>query len=357
MNRLREQLPYVSLGRFPTPVERLAALGRAIGVEQLYIKRDDLSGDSYGGNKVRKLEFLLGDALRVKAREVITFGFAGSNHSLATAYYAKQLGLKCTALLLPQVNAHYVRRNLLASFHQQTELHHYATPTRLRLGLLGKLWQSRRQFGVWPRLIPPGGSCPLGAAGYVNAALELNDQIAGGAMPVPARIYVPLGSMGTAAGLILGLAIAGLNCEVAAVRVIEERLNPPRNLHRLLQRTDALLRRLDPATPRFRWPPPNLILRSDCLGDGYGRFTGTGIRAAVLMQRHAGIPMNGTYSAKAFAALLADAANGTLAGKTILFWNTYNSRDLAAMTADADYRQLPTGFHRYFESDVQPLDR
>ncbi|HUJ71980.1 MAG TPA: pyridoxal-phosphate dependent enzyme, partial [Verrucomicrobiae bacterium] len=85
MYRLREQLPYVSLGRLPTPVERLVALGRAIGVEQLYIKRDDLSGDGYGGNKVRKLEFLLGAARRANAREVITFGFAGSNHSLATA--------------------------------------------------------------------------------------------------------------------------------------------------------------------------------------------------------------------------------------------------------------------------------
>ncbi|HUJ71960.1 MAG TPA: pyridoxal-phosphate dependent enzyme, partial [Verrucomicrobiae bacterium] len=264
--------------------------------------------------------------------------------------------LKCTAMLLPQVNAHYVRRNLLASFHQQAELHHYATPTRLRLGLLGKVWQSRRQLGVWPRLIPPGGSCPLGAVGYVNAALELNEQIASGAMPVPARIYVPLGSMGTVVGLILGLGLAGLNCEVVAVRVIEERLNPPRKLRHLLQRTDALLRRLDTATPRLRWPPSNLIIRSDCLGDGYARFTENGVRATALMKLHASIPMNGTYSAKAFAALLADAADGTLAGKTILFWNTYNSRDLSAMTAGTDYRQLPTAFHRYFESDVQPLD-
>ena len=123
---LAHKLPYVSLGEFPTPVQKLNQLGRQLGLDNLFIKRDDLSGKVYGGNKIRKLEFLLGDALRIGAKEVLTFGSAGSNHALATAIYARQLGLKSISMLVPQPNAHYVRRNLLMSYHCGAELHLYS---------------------------------------------------------------------------------------------------------------------------------------------------------------------------------------------------------------------------------------
>ena len=115
-------LAHIPLGQFPTPVEKLDRVGDRIGLDQLYIKRDDLSCAVYGGNKVRKLECLLGEALRRRASRVATMGFAGSNHALATAVYARQLGLQCTNFLLPQVNADYVRRNLLAAYAQGARL-------------------------------------------------------------------------------------------------------------------------------------------------------------------------------------------------------------------------------------------
>ncbi len=87
---LTHKLSYVSLGEFPTPVQKLDQLGRQLGLDSLFIKRDDLSGKFYGGNKIRKLEFILGDALRTGAKEVLTFGSAGSNHALATAVSARQ---------------------------------------------------------------------------------------------------------------------------------------------------------------------------------------------------------------------------------------------------------------------------
>ena len=96
---LAHKLAYVSLGELPTPVQKLDQLGRQIGLDSLFIKRDDLSGKVYGGNKVRKLEFILGKALRTKVNEVLTFGAAGSNHALATAIYAKQLGLNSISML------------------------------------------------------------------------------------------------------------------------------------------------------------------------------------------------------------------------------------------------------------------
>jgi 1-aminocyclopropane-1-carboxylate deaminase/D-cysteine desulfhydrase-like pyridoxal-dependent ACC family enzyme len=117
------KLPYVSLGEFPTSVQKLDQLGKHIGLNNLFIKRDDLSGKAFGGNKIRKLEFILGKALRSKVNEVLTFGSAGSNHALATAIYAKKLGLSSISMLLPQPNAYYVRRNLLLSYSCQAELH------------------------------------------------------------------------------------------------------------------------------------------------------------------------------------------------------------------------------------------
>lgn len=114
---LEDKLPYVALGDFPTPVEKLDRLGADIGVDHLYIKRDDLSGKVYGGNKVRKLEFLLGHALRTEVKTVLTFGFAGSNHAVATAIYAHHVGLKSISMLMPQPNAHYPRRNLLMGYY------------------------------------------------------------------------------------------------------------------------------------------------------------------------------------------------------------------------------------------------
>ncbi len=355
--RLAGQLPHVSLGRFPTSAEKLEQVGNAIGLNHLYIKRDDLSGDIYGGNKVRKLEFLLGDAQRRNAKEVITFGFAGSNHALATALYANQLGLGSTSLLLPQVNAHYVRRNLLASHYFKADLRFYKNWTLLGLGLLHQLLRRRVKHGTFPRVIPGGGSCPLGVCGYVNAALELKAQIVAGELPEPDFIYVPLGSMGTAVGLTLGLKAAGLKCRIIAVRVIEKRLANAKKMARLFQDTASFLRKLDPAFPNLLLHEVDWTIRDDCLGSGYARFTEKAMKAASLMRERAGIILNGTYSAKAFSALLEDAEKQVLKGKMVLFWNTYNSRDLSKFAAEVDYHQLPKAFHRYFEEDVQPLDR
>jgi len=354
---LRAKLPHVSLGLFPTPVQKADDLGVALGLERFYVKRDDLSGVAYGGNKVRMLEFLLGGALRDKAREVVTVGYAGSNHALALAIYADRLGLKCSSYLLPQANAHYVRRNLLASYHHHARLHACGNYLSLAGGVLVGLMRSTVQNGTLPSFIGPGGSSPLGIVGYINAALELKEQIDAGLLPEPDRIYVPLGSMGTTIGLMLGLKVAGVRSRVIAVRVLEEILASPWLLRRRYRATSAFLHRLDPSFPKRDYPRESLEIRNDCLGDGYAQFTTKDVESAKLMRDHGGIILSGTYSAKAFSALVDDARKGVVKDKTILFWNTYNSRDLSAIADGIDYHLLPRGFHRYFEEDVQPLDK
>ncbi len=354
---LGELLPYTPLADLPTPVEKMERAGAQVGVDSLYIKRDDLTGRPYGGNKVRKLEFLLGDALRSGAGEVLTFGFAGSNHALATAIYARELGLKSISMLMPQPNACYVRRNLLMSHASGAELHHHRNMAALACATTIQMIQHTIAEGSRPVMIPPGGSSPPGAAGFVNAGLELADQIASGDVPEPDLIYVALGTTGTASGLMLGLRIAALRTGVVCVRVAPERFASADKTAALYNDTARYLRSLYHLFPEQAISEEELDIRQEFFGEGYAHFTPEGMEAVRLLKEAEGVSMEGTYTGKALACLLDDARKGKLEGKTVLFWNTYNSRDFSDITAPVDYHDLPHPFHRYFEEEVQPLDR
>jgi 1-aminocyclopropane-1-carboxylate deaminase/D-cysteine desulfhydrase-like pyridoxal-dependent ACC family enzyme len=362
--RLRERLPYTPLGEFPTPVQKLEKLGAVLDIGQLYMKRDDLSGKLYGGNKPRKLEFVLGDALRSGAREVISFGGAGSNHALATAIYARHIGLKSISMLIPQPNARYVRRNLLMSHYCGADLHSCGTGLEsarnmpsVYLATLIQLLRCRLKNGCFPFLIPPGGSSLLGVAGFVNAAFELRKQIDNGEMPEPDYIYVACGTMGTSAGLALGLRATRLNSRVISVRVTSEKFVNAERMINLINNTASFLRSQDASFPGFEFSPMEVDIRNDYSGKRYALFTDEGMEAVSLMKKCEGIKLDGTYTGKTLAALIDDAKSGSLRGKTVLFWNTLNSRDFSDAISSIDYHSLPRNFQRYFVAEVQPLDR
>jgi len=354
---LKDRLLYISLGQFPTPVEKLDRLGVDIGLDHLYIKRDDLSGRVYGGNKVRKLEFLLGHALHSKTKEVLTFGFAGSNHALATAIYAQQVGLKSISMLMPQPNAHYVQHNLLMSYHCRAELHQHWNIQLLAVGTSYQLLRHKLKNGHFPQIISAGGSSPLGAIGYVNAALELKEQIMKKEIPEPDHIYVALGTMGTAVGLTLGLKAANLKSRIISVRVAAEKFANLRKMVKLFRKTNVFINSLDPSFPKFEIFEKDIDIRQEFFGEQYALFTKEGMEAVAQMKSKEGIKLDGTYTGKAFSALIDDAKKQNLRDKVVLFWNTYNSKNFSEAIATLDYRQLPKNFHRYFEQEVQPLDR
>ena len=354
---LKDKLPYVSLGEFPTPINKLERLGNSIGIGQLYIKRDDLSGKLYGGNKVRKLEFLLGKALEASAREVLTFGGAGSNHALATALYAQQVGLRSISMLSPQPNAHYVRRNLLMSYYCGAELHYYQNTLFLDLVTRYQILRHKLKHGYFPQVIPLGGSSPLGTIGFVNAAYELREQVMAGQVPEPDCIYVALGSTGTAVGLILGLKAVNLKSQVIPVKVIGEKIANVGKMVKLFRETNSYLNSLEPSFPKFEFDGLDIDIKYYFSGERYALFTREGMQAVASMEKEEGFKLEGTYTGKTFAALIGDAKKQALQDKVVLFWNTYNSRDFSDAIANVDYHQLPQEFHHYFEEDVQPLDR
>jgi 1-aminocyclopropane-1-carboxylate deaminase/D-cysteine desulfhydrase-like pyridoxal-dependent ACC family enzyme len=354
--RLKQNLPHRNFGTYPTPVERLAGLGKELGIKNLFIKRDDKSSDLYGGNKVRKLEFILADALAKGATRSISFGYAGSNFTLATAVFASRVGIRPISIHLPQPNAKYVRKNLLYQRLVGAELHQFPNMPLVIAGTLGITARCLLTTGRLPDIIPAGGSSPIGVIGGMSGVSELKRQIEAGLLPAPDLIYVTIGSSGTAASLALGVKALGLSTKVVAVRVSALQYASFPKAKELADGASRILARWEPAFEDLTLEEEDLTVIHDCIGDGYACFSEDGMAAVRLFREKCGIELEGTYTGKTAAALMHDAHAGRLADKTVLFWNTYNSVKIEQKTKGVDYRTLPRPYHRYFEEPYQPLE-
>lgn len=339
-----EAIPWVELGEFPTPVTPFPG-GAGIPENLGFVKRDDLSSPVYGGNKVRTLEALFGDALARQSRTIFATGAYGSNHAVATALHAPRVGLASRALLFPQPLSWAALENLrvtLALYDAVHALPHWSC-------LPFAMWHhARRRDLGGVTLMPPGGASPRGALGYVSAALELAEQIEAGVLPAPARIVVGVGSTCTTAGLLVGLDLAkklGIGFGrtepvLVAVRVTPWPVTSRFRIVGLAERTARLLAAWakDPALAvSARRLGERLELDTAYLGRGYGRVTETG-RAAMRRWAEASLPpLDTTYSAKSAAAFLARCERSE--GPT-LFWSTKSSAPLPAV-APASLSQAP----------------
>ncbi len=320
----------LTIAQLPTPVARVdGAIDLAAGVGELWVKHDDVTASAYGGNKVRKLEFLLARALQEGARSIITFGALGSNHVLATSVHGRALGLDVHAVLTPQARTSYLADNVASDLAVGAVLHpapSFAAAPRVAVAVRAQL---RERDGVEPFVIPFGGTCPQSDAAYVNAACELAEQVSAGLLPEPDLVYVPLGSAGTSVGLAVGFAAGGLSTRVIAVRVVPEEVANESTLREVVEGGVGALRALDETFPSFRLDDLDLEVRHEFFGESYAVPTPE-CREAVRLAEGAGLHLETTYTGKALAALGADAAAERLADKTVLFWNTYNSRPLPA---------------------------
>ncbi|RMI29639.1 1-aminocyclopropane-1-carboxylate deaminase/D-cysteine desulfhydrase [Nocardia stercoris] len=305
--QLRDTLPWLRLGTAPSPVRELTDLPVRVPV---WLKDDGVFGDGgWGGNKVRKLEWLLAEAIRRRKRTLVTVGGLGTNWGLATARYGREHGLRTAIALVDQPVDDHVRAQLQRLRESGATLHFTHTKARTVLAVPYLLARHRR-----PYVIPPGGSTPIGVLGYVEAAFELAAQVAAGELPEPAHIVTAVGSGGTAAGLLLGLELAGLHrTEVVAV-VVNDTLRLDRgSLTRSARRTADLLSARGAELPALRLAPDRLRVVTDQLGPGYGHATAAGRDAHELVPH---LPLEPVYTAKAFAALL-DLAGGAAAGPVV----------------------------------------
>ena len=342
--QLASRIPRLRLAELPTPIDTVT-LRTTSGEHTISIKRDDLTGKLYGGNKVRKLEYLLHKAQRRNTRHIATFGTVASNHALATSLYARSLGCECTCFLSHQTKTASAARALILHLQHGTHIVPYGGGRKNRVATLREHLGNRRVF-----LIPPGGSNWLGAVGFVSAGLELAAQIAAGEIAAPDRLYVANGTMATAVGIALGLVLAGLPTEVQAVQVTESFVSSPESMRRLLNKTAFVLHRLDPSVPADLADRARFQFRTGFLGEGYAKTNDATEQAIAVASDRLGISLEATYTGKAMAALLQDLDQSRDGHENVMFWNTYNSRPLAAgVLRPADTDGLPESFLRYFD--------
>jgi D-cysteine desulfhydrase len=335
------RVSHVALGDFPTPVESLDIVARELGASdgQAWVKRDDISSPSYGGNKVRTLELLFGEARALGCEHVFSTGAFGSNHALATAIHAPRVGLRPGALLFPQPLSAAAFSNLRELAASRATLYSLPHWSLLPFGLA---WL-RLRSGPAPYVMVPGGATPLGALGYVSAALELGRQVAVGALPAPRTVIVGVGSTCTSAGLLLGFALSahfGVGFapstlpRLTSVRVTPWPITSRLRIVGLAVRASRLLHELSGGrAPLFDRAALGARIDVDgrFLGPGYGEPSAGGNEAQALWQR-LGLPaLDGTYSAKAAAHVVA-AVRAREPGP-MLFWSTKSSVPFPARAA------------------------
>ena len=305
-------IPRAALGDFPTRVQRVD-LGDDPLAGELWIKRDDLTASPLGGNKVRALEFLLGGL--APGDVVLTAGGEGSTHVLTTATHARALGGITHAVRW----RHEMNPSALdIAARARAICARVITAPGPMLGLL-RAHAARRSRIRW---IPPGGTSVLGMLGHVNAALELAGQIARGEMPSPARVVLPVGSGGTAAGLALGFAIAGVDITVVGARVAPRIAAGRLRVLSLVKRERRFLERLT-GERIARVDGARVKIVHSVYGGAYGRALPGADRDAAALEWATGLSLDGTYSAKAFSAARALASRES---GTTLFWLTFDGR-------------------------------
>ena len=345
-------IPWVSLGDFPTPIQRLKKLGEAYGFTDLYVKRDDMSSAVYGGNKVRKLEWVLADAKAKGRKTLICIGGSGSNQVLATTIYGKKMDFRVVGVVFDQPNAEYVRRNLLLDKHYGAELRFAPnTPVELLLFAATYGWEALR--GGKPYYVPAGASSPVGNMGYVNAAFEIRKQVEQGELPEPDYVLAAAGSLGTASGLQLGFKLAGMKTRVAAVQVSLPWYITVDKFAGMIANINAFMRRTDPSVPEVKPRPDELIMLRDYLGRCYADFTPECISILKQAKELEGLTLDPTYTSKTLYGGLDYLKARGETDKVVLFIDTFNSVDLTSNIEGADYKTLPASLHRYFEKPTQ----
>ena len=285
----------LALARLPTPIERKDALDRLIGTE-VWVKRDDLTAAGAAGNKIRKLEYLLADALRRKATVVVTCGGQQSNHARATAIVAAELGLGSVLLLRTPNPAERppVVGNLMLDYLVGAEVR-FITPTeyRERDTLLARVADELRKTGAVPYVIPEGGSNGLGALGYVDAMAEVRRQLdegaCGGAREFDAVVHA-CGSGGTSAGVALGARRHGIARVSHSIAVCDDRAYFDATVRRIVEETVALDGTLGAAHP---------IVHDAFKGPAYGLASDEQLAFIVEVARKTGLLFDPVYTGKA----------------------------------------------------------
>jgi D-cysteine desulfhydrase family pyridoxal phosphate-dependent enzyme len=317
-------LPRYPLATLPTPLQRARNLEVALGPRcpRIYLKRDDLTGLGFGGNKARKLEYLLADALANDATILVTEGAVQSNHARITAAAAVIARLR-SVLVLDARHGSDVAGNLLLDHLLGAQVR-IVPDKAARSRLMASIGDELRAAGERPYVIPTGGSVPIGAAGYVAMVAELLAQLVT-AGEAPSRLYFPTGSLGTQAGLVVGVrafsapfAVYGVAVEHPVEQLIADGVTLANGTAELLGISQ-------------RFSATDITIDGAFIGAAYGVPTEEGIEAIRLLARTEAVFLDPVYSGKAMAALISHARDGQLnPNEAVVFLHTGGGPSLFA---------------------------
>lgn len=313
------RFPRVFLAHLPTPLERLDRLGAALGGPEIWIKRDDCTGMSTGGNKTRKLEFLMAEAIAQGADMVMTQGATQSNHARQTAAFAAKLGLDCHILLEDRTGSNHHNYN-----HNGNVLldHLHGATTETRPGgvdmqaEMDNLAEAFRAQGRNVYVIPGGGSNATGALGYVNCAFEMLGQFNDRGLKID-HIVTATGSAGTQAGLITGLKATNANIPLLGIGVRAPKEKQEENVFNLAVKTAE---KIGAAGVVAR---EDVVANCDYVGAGYGIPAESTLEAIAMFARLEGLLLDPVYSGKGAAGLIDLIRKGQFRkGERIVFLHT-----------------------------------
>jgi D-cysteine desulfhydrase family pyridoxal phosphate-dependent enzyme len=315
------------LAAVPTPIHEAvrlrAALGGSAHCPTIFIKRDDLTGLALGGNKARKLEFLMADALARGADVIVTSGATQSNHARMTAAAARAVGLECTLVLSRRGDDPPVQGNLLLDRLFGASIHFIDANPDPRYAVaadevqkVAEIVDDLKSHGRQPYVIPVGGSSPIGAIGYVRGTQELRDQLVASDIDAQ-RLYFASGSRGTQAGLELGARAFGCGYRLHGIAVSAGEEEKVLRATRLINEAAQLL------DMPIRVDPTELFTDQRFIGEGYGIPSVECVEAIKLLARHEAILLDPVYTGKAMAALIDDVRHQAIdPNETVVFLHT-----------------------------------
>jgi L-cysteate sulfo-lyase len=303
-------IPRISIGHLPTPIEELPRLSSLLDGPRVFVKRDDQTGLAFGGNKTRKLEFLLAEAQEQGARMLISGGAIQSNHCRQTAAAAARHGFECTLLLTGEMPSRLSANILLDQLFGARIVN--IADRRDRERVLQETFDQARAAGKKPYLVPYGGSSPTGALGYAFAMQEFLEQ------GIRADwIVFATSSGGTHAGLVLGQRVFGFEGKVLGISIDESAEWLKQHVSVLASSASEML------GPRIEFDPADVLANDNYCSAGYGVLTESERAAIDLFARSEGLLLDPVYTGRAAAGLVDLIQKGFFKkGETVLFWHT-----------------------------------
>ena len=340
-----KNIPWVSVIKSPTPIHKMEKISKELNHDAIWVKRDDLSHDIYGGNKPRKYEFVFAKILKRNKKRILTQGAIGTNHGLATTVHAKRFGLETHLFLTEQEPSQTVLENLLCHHHFGAKLNLMKNNRQRKIKIKTRLLFDRDSY-----FVVTGASSPLGTLGFVNAAFELKEQIDEKLVPEPDILFVTVGSLATCAGLVLGLELAQVKTQVVGIGVTDPNWSSNKATLELATKALKIMRKEDPSIPDVsNEMEKRLIVDHSYFGGKYGASTDEAVEAIEIAKKDE-LKLEYVYTGKTLSGLIDYIRKGRISeDEVVVFWNSKSSADLTPYMRDVDYQDLPEEFHKFFE--------